>query len=58
MDEGIAVGISSHSLSAIPGILRYDGSPPLYYLLLHVWMSMVRQRRGRDPLAVRCCSRS
>jgi mannosyltransferase len=39
MDEGIAVGISSHSLSAIPGILRYDGSPPLYYLILHVWMS-------------------
>jgi mannosyltransferase len=39
MDEGIAVGISSHSLSAIPGILRYDGSPPLYYLILHIWMS-------------------
>lgn len=39
MDEGISVGISSHSLSAIPGVLRQDGSPPLYYLLLHVWMS-------------------
>jgi hypothetical protein len=38
MDEGIAVGISSHSLSAIPGVLRHDGSPPLYYLLLHIWM--------------------
>ncbi len=41
MDEGIAVGISSHSLTAIPGILRYDGSPPLYYMLLHIWMSML-----------------
>jgi hypothetical protein len=41
MDEGITVGISSHSLTSIPGILRYDGSPPLFYLLLHVWMSMV-----------------
>jgi hypothetical protein len=41
MDEGITVGISSHSLSSIPGILRYDGSPPLYYMLLHIWMSMV-----------------
>ncbi|HEX3801822.1 MAG TPA: glycosyltransferase family 39 protein [Solirubrobacteraceae bacterium] len=39
MDEAIAVGISSHSLSAIPGVLRYDGSPPLYYLILHIWMS-------------------
>jgi len=41
MDEAITVGISSHSLTSIPGILRYDGSPPLFYLLLHVWMSMV-----------------
>lgn len=41
MDEAISVGISSHPLSAIPGILRYDGSPPLYYLLLHFWMSWV-----------------
>src|SRR5690348_16314444 len=40
MDEALSVGISSHSLSAIPGILRHDGSPPLYYLLLHVWMSI------------------
>jgi mannosyltransferase len=41
MDEAIAVGISSHPLTAIPGILRYDGSPPLYYMLLHIWMSML-----------------
>ena len=41
MDEGITVGISSHSLSAIPGIMRVDGSPPLFYLLLHIWMSWV-----------------
>jgi mannosyltransferase len=40
MDEGLAVGISSHPLTAIPGILKHDGSPPLYYMLLHVWMSM------------------
>jgi mannosyltransferase len=39
MDEAITVGISSHPLTAIPGILRMDGSPPLFYLLLHVWMS-------------------
>ncbi len=40
MDEAIAVGISSHSLAAIPGVLRHDGSPPLYYLLLHIWMTI------------------
>lgn len=39
MDEALSVGISSHSLSAIPGVLKHDGSPPLFYLLLHVWMS-------------------
>jgi mannosyltransferase len=39
MDEAISVGIASHSLSAIPGVLRYDGSPPLYYLMLHIWMT-------------------
>jgi mannosyltransferase len=40
LDEGISVGISSHPLSAIPELLRQDGSPPLYYGLLHVWMSV------------------
>ena len=39
-DEAITTGIASHSLSAIPGVLRHDGSPPLFYLLLHVWMSV------------------
>ncbi|MEA2278665.1 MAG: mannosyltransferase [Solirubrobacteraceae bacterium] len=40
IDEGISVGISSHPLGAIPEVLRQDGSPPLYYLLLHVWISL------------------
>ncbi|MBV9605332.1 MAG: glycosyltransferase family 39 protein [Solirubrobacterales bacterium] len=39
-DEAITTGIASHSLSAIPGILRHDGSPPLFYMLLHVWISI------------------
>ena len=39
IDEGLSVGIASHSLTDIPGLLRQDGSPPLYYLLLHVWMN-------------------
>ena len=39
MDEGIAVGIASHPLPDIPGLLALDGSPPLYYVLLHLWMA-------------------
>jgi mannosyltransferase len=39
MDEAITTGIALHKLTAIPGVLRYDGNPPLYYMLLHVWMS-------------------
>ncbi|HLH64638.1 MAG TPA: glycosyltransferase family 39 protein [Solirubrobacteraceae bacterium] len=41
MDEAITTGISLHPLAQIPGVLRYDGNPPLYYMLLHVWMSLV-----------------
>ncbi len=40
VDEGITIGISSHGFTEIPEILRQDGSPPLYYLLLHVWMAL------------------
>jgi len=39
MDEAITTGIASHPLTAIPGLLRHDGSPPLFYVLLHFWMS-------------------
>jgi hypothetical protein len=38
IDEGLSVGIAHHPLLDIPGLLKQDGSPPLYYLLLHVWM--------------------
>ena len=38
IDEGLSVGIASFPLTDIPGVLRQDGSPPLYYMLLHVWM--------------------
>jgi mannosyltransferase len=41
IDEAIAVGIASHEPGEIPGLLRQDGSPPLYYLLLHGWMGLV-----------------
>jgi mannosyltransferase len=38
IDEGLSWGISSHHLFDIPHVLRQDGSPPFYYMLLHVWM--------------------
>ncbi len=38
IDEAISVGVSSHGFFDIPSVLRLDGSPPLYYLLLHLWM--------------------
>src|SRR4051794_11765350 len=40
IDEGISVGIASHSVGQIPGALGQDGSPPLYYLLLHEWIQL------------------
>ena len=52
IDEGISVGISSHHLMAIPGVLRQDGSPPFYYLLLHVWMALF----GSAPVATHALS--
>lgn len=41
IDEAISVGIASHDFRDIPAVLRQDGSPPLYYLLLHQWISLV-----------------
>jgi hypothetical protein len=41
IDEGLSVGIASHDFTDIPGLLRQDGAPPLYYLLLHVWLDVV-----------------
>jgi len=40
MDEAITTGVSLHPLSEIPGVLRHDGNPPLYYMMLHVWISL------------------
>jgi hypothetical protein len=47
VDEGLSVGIASHPFTHIPSLLGQDGSPPLYYLLLHVWMAI----RGHGEVA-------
>ena len=38
LDEALTVNISRAPLHMIPGLLRHDGAPPLYYVLLHFWM--------------------
>lgn len=40
VDEGISVGIASHPISQIPALLRLDGSPPLFYVILHLWLAV------------------
>ncbi|HKH19239.1 MAG TPA: glycosyltransferase family 39 protein [Solirubrobacteraceae bacterium] len=40
IDEGLSVGIADRALGDIPGVLRQDGSPPLYYVLLHFWLAL------------------
>jgi mannosyltransferase len=47
IDEGLSVGIASHPLLHIPGLLQQDGSPPLYYMLLSVWMDVFGSGEAR-----------
>ncbi len=37
-EEAATVGVATHSLTQIPGILWQGGGAPLYFWLLHVWM--------------------
>jgi len=41
LDEAQSLAFASAPLNAIPGALRQDGAPPLYYVLLHGWMWLV-----------------
>jgi mannosyltransferase len=52
LDESQSVAISRLPLGDLFQALREDGSPPLYYLLLHVWMSVF----GSGAFAVRALS--
>ncbi len=38
IDEGISVGIAHEHWTSIPHLLRQDGSPPAYYMLLALWI--------------------
>src|SRR5438874_6895737 len=52
LDEALTVNIARLPLSRIPDALRHDGSPPLYYLLLHGWITVF----GAGDVAVRALS--
>lgn len=52
LDEALSVNIARLPLSELPGALRHDGAPPLYYALLHGWMRLF----GDGNLAVRSLS--
>src|SRR3954468_16100993 len=52
LDEAQSVSFASLPLTRIPGALRQDGAPPLYYLLLHVWIRLF----GDSDAAVRSLS--
>jgi mannosyltransferase len=52
LDEALSVNIAKLPLGQIPGALRHDGAPPLYYALLHFWMLAF----GEGNFAVRSLS--
>lgn len=52
LDEALTVNIAKLPLGRIPAALKQDGSPPLYYVLLHFWMKAF----GTGDLAVRSLS--
>src|SRR6478672_6379869 len=52
LDEALTVNIAKLPLDKIPDALRRDGSPPLYYAVLHFWMEIF----GSGDLAVRALS--
>ncbi|MFN2624600.1 MAG: glycosyltransferase family 39 protein [Mycobacteriales bacterium] len=37
LDEALTVNLARAPLAELPQLLRHDGAPPLFYLLLHLW---------------------
>lgn len=52
LDEALSANIAGLPIPDLVEALRQDGSPPLYYLLLHVWMSAF----GHSDASVRSLS--
>jgi hypothetical protein len=45
-DEAGAVGLASHSVGSLLGAVHRAGAAPLYYLVLHVWISLFGPGEG------------
>jgi len=41
LDEALSSNIAQLPIADIPAALRQDGHPPLFYILLHLWTSLV-----------------
>ena len=52
LDEALTVNIATQPLSHLHALLRQDGAPPLYYVLLHFWIKLF----GTSNLGVRSLS--
>jgi len=52
LDEALTVNIAGLPLSQLTEALRHDGSPPLYYAVLHGWIQVF----GSGTVAVRALS--
>jgi mannosyltransferase len=39
-DEAIAIGVAVHPVRSLPHYLANDGSPPLFYVMLHFWIRL------------------
>ncbi len=52
LDEALTVNVARLPLHDIPDALKHDGAPPLYYYLLHFWISLF----GQSNDAVRALS--
>lgn len=52
LDEALSVNIAQLPLGDIPEALRHDGHPPLYYFVLHGWISVF----GSGDVAMRILS--
>ncbi|WP_250279119.1 glycosyltransferase family 39 protein [Frankia sp. Cppng1_Ct_nod] len=52
LDESLTVDIARRPVGGLLDALRHDGSPPLYYLLLHGWIRLF----GTGDVAVRALS--
>jgi mannosyltransferase len=43
LDEALTIDVARLPLHDLPNALKHDGAPPLYYVLLHIWIRIFGQ---------------